>query len=416
MKISAHSAHRQPAAQSRNPLQQVKNAYMASNSARNAPQKSIWAKIKQPDALIKPTMRYPLARTIPEPATDWSPFYSSLIDTVAVLIELNHKPLRKIAEASPHVRKKGQYQLAVSSPMSPKICARVFSRDDRSQLLIEASIPKFLTGQNIVGVEELFEPCKQMIFSILAQMGVEPTAVERRKLEHGKFQMTRVDYATHCDCAAPKRAAAVMAAIRSLVYAKAKDASSYGNETVYVNQHSSRQTLRIYRKDLEIQKRGRGLPPCVYGREFLQKKVQNAVRMELVLRSPELKRLGLNDPLAWSVEGARQRMKKWIDRFANASGVMPSSDYMGLLTNTQQLKLQAWLQGDSTAFTGSPTTLANTRNIILEKTGIDVRGEPDVELQRRAIMSIRDVFEQGIDFKSYDRKWDALCNGSTVAA
>ncbi|MDH0373511.1 phage/plasmid replication protein, II/X family [Comamonas aquatica] len=416
MKISAHSAHRQPAAQSRNPLQQVESAYMASNSARNSPQKSIWAKIKQPDTLIKPTMRYPLARTIPEPATDWSPFYSSLIDTVAVLIELNHKPLRKIAEASPNVRKKGQYQLAVSSPLSAKICARVFSRDDRTRLLIEASIPKFLTGQNIVGVEELFEPCQQMIFSVLAQMGVEPTAAERHKLEHGKFQMTRVDYATHCDCAAPQRATAVMAAIRSLVFAKAKDASSYGNETVYVNQHSTRWTLRIYRKDLEIQKRGRGLPLCVYGREYLLNKVQNAVRMELVLRSPELKRLGLNDPLAWSVDRARQRMKKWIDRFANATGVMPSTDYTDLLSNMQQLKLQAWLRGNLTAFIGSPTTFDSTHKLILEKTGIDIRGEPDVELQRRAIMSIRDVFEQGICFKSYERKWDALCNGSTVVA
>ena len=415
MKKSALSAHH-PRAQVSHVPHQVKRASMANNSAHSAPQQSLWTKTQQPDALIKPTMRYPLAQTIPQPIADWSPFYSSLIDTVAVLIDLNHKPLRKIAETSPHVRKKGQYQLAVSSPMSPKICARVFSRDDRSQLLIEASIPKFLTGQNIVGVEELFEPCKQMIFSVLAQMGVEPTAAERRKLEHGKFQMTRVDYATHCDCAAPKRAAAVMAAIRRLVYAKAKDASSYGNETVYVNQHSSRWTLRIYRKDLEIQKRGRGLPPCVYGREYLQDKVQNAVRMELVLRSPELKRLGLNDPLAWSVEGARQRMQKWVDRFANANGVMPSSDYMGLLTNTQQLKLQAWLQGDSTAFTGSPTTLTNTRNTILEKTGIDVRGEPDVELQRRATMTIRDVFKQGIGFKSYGHKWDALCNGTTVAA
>ncbi len=415
MKKSARSEH-SPGAKVSHVPHQVKRASMASNSARSAPQQSLWTKANQPDALIKPTMRYPLARIVSEPIADWSPFFSSLIDTVAVQIDLAHKNLLKIAQKNPNITWKGSYQFLVNSPLSSKIKARVFSREKGTQLFIEASTPKFLTGQNIVGVEELFASCLQMIFSVLEQMGIEPTDAERRKLEQGKFQMTRVDYATHCDCAMPGRATAVMAAIRSLVYAKAKDASSYGNETVYVNQHSTRWTLRIYRKDLEIQKRGRGLLPCVYGREYLQNKVQNAVRMELVLRSPELKRLGLDDPLAWSVEGARQRMKKWIDRFANASGVMPGTDYMSLLTNTQQLKLRAWLQGDLTAFTGSPTTFDSTRKLILEIAGIDIRGEPDVELQRRATMTIRDVFKQGIGFKSYDSKWDALCHEPTAAA
>lgn len=415
MKISTHPRHYRPATKVGNFLQQAKDSSTASSSVFNITQ-SIWTKAKQPTALVKPSMRYPLAGIVAQTTSDWTPFFSSLIDTVAVTIDLRHKPLWKIARNNPNITWNGSYHFLVHSPLSSKIHARVFSRDGRKKLVIEASIPKFLTGQNIVGVEDLFEPCLQMIFSALTQMGVEPTIVECSKLKQGEFQMTRVDYATHCDCASPERATAVMAAIRSLVYAKAKDASSYGNETVYVNQHSTRWTLRIYRKDLEIQKRGRGLPLFVYGRDYLHKKVQNAVRMELVLRSPELKRLGLDDPLAWSAQGARQRMKKWIDRFANASGVMPSTGYMSLLTNTQQLKLKAWLQGDLTAFTGSPTTFDSTRKLILKKTGIDILGEPDMELQRRAIMSIRDVFEQGVGFKSYYRKWDALCHEATSNA
>ncbi|MDH0202794.1 phage/plasmid replication protein, II/X family, partial [Comamonas aquatica] len=182
---------------------------MANNSAHSVPQQSLWTKTQQPDALIKPTMRYPLARIVPEPIADWSPFFSSLIDTVAVMIDIRHKPLWKIARNNPNITWNGSYQFLAHSPLSSKIYARVFSREGRKKLVIEASIPKFLTGQNIVGVEDLFEPCQQMIFSVLAQMGVEPTPAELRKLEQGKFQMTRVDYAMHCDCAAPERAAAV---------------------------------------------------------------------------------------------------------------------------------------------------------------------------------------------------------------
>ena len=367
---------------------------------------------EHPATLVKPTMRFPLATTVLQPALDWKPFFSCLIDTVAVLIDVDHKSLRKIAQNNPNITWNGNYLLEVHSPFSAKIKARVFSREKGTKLMIEASLPKFLTGQNIVGLEELFEPCKQLIFAVLEQMRIEPTEAERRKIQRGRFEMKRVDYALHCDCGTPNRAAAVMAAIRSLMYAKAKDPGSYGDETVYAGQHSNRWTFRIYRKDLEIKKRGRGLPANVYRRDYLIAKVQNCARMELVLRAPELKRLGLNDPLAWNVEAARQRMQVWIDRLSTAGGVVPNIEHLKDLTRTEQMKLLLWLGGHLTAFTKTHSTFVATRKIILEKTGIDIRGEPIVELQRRATQSIREVLLKGTGFKSYAHKWAVLCDGA----
>ena len=371
---------------------------------------------QQPATAVKPTMRFLLATTALKPALAWKPFFSCLIDTVAVMIDVDHKSLRKIAQNNPNITWNGNYQLQVHSPFSATIKARVFSREKGTKLMIEASIPKFLTGQNIVGVEELFEPCKQLIFAVLEQMRIEPTAAERRKINRGKFEVNRVDYAVHCDCGTPERAAAVMAAVRSLMYAKAKDFSAYGIETVYAGQHSNRWTFRIYRKDLEIKKRGRGLPANVYRRDRLLAKVQNCARMELVLRAPELKRLGLNDPLAWNVEAARQRMQVWLNRLSTAGGVVPNIDHLGELTNVQQMKLLLWLGGHRTAFTNSPTTFAATRKTVLAKTGIEIRGEPSVELQHRAMQTIREVLLHGTGFKSYGHKWNSLCQGADVGA
>ncbi|MEO7173632.1 phage/plasmid replication protein, II/X family [Flavobacterium sp.] len=415
MKPSTRSRKHQPPIPSRtlwsaHALLPAKSASLASRRAHKLiePKRALQ---EQPATPVKPSMRFPLATMVAKPVVEWTPFFSCLIDTVAVVIDLRHKALWKIAQNNPNVTRKGSYQLLVHSPFSSKINARVFSREKGTKLMIEASIPKFLTGQNIVGVEDLFEPCKQLIFAVLEQMGVVPTDTERRKLQRGRFKMTRVDYALHCDCGSPERAAALMAALRSLIFAKAKDASAYGIECVYAGQHSSRWTLRVYRKDLEIKKRGRGLPANVYGRQFLLDKVQNCARLELVLRSPELKRLGLNDPLAWNVADARQRMQMWVDRLSTVTGTVPNVECIDELTSTQQLKLRAWLGGDWTAFMDSPTTFATTRKVILEKTGIDIRGEPCVKLQRRAMLCIRAVFQQGIGFKSYEDKWTALCAG-----
>jgi Phage replication protein CRI len=360
---------------------------------------------------LKPAMRYPLATAVTKPTGAWKPFYSSLIDTVAVLIDVDHSPLRKIARRNPQVKLKGNYQLLVPSPFSSKITARVFSREMGSRLMIEASIPKFLTGQNIVGREDLLDPCLQMIFAVLEQLGIVPNDDEIARLERGQFQMTRIDYAIHCDCGSPDRAKAVMAALRSTIFAKSKDASAYGDETIYSGQHSRRKTLRIYRKDLELKTRNRGMPANVYRKQLLTNRIQNCVRFELVLRSPELKRLGLEEPGAWSVSDARQRMRDWNNSLRQVDGVVPNIDGVNSLTNTQQLKLRLWLAGDLTVFASSPTTFAAARKAISASTGIDIRGEPGVEVQRRSFKCLRDVLQQGIGFKNYSEKWDRLVRG-----
>lgn len=91
--------------------------------------------------------------------------------------------------------------------------------------------------------------------------------------------------------------------------------------------------------------------------------------------------------------------------------MVPNIDGLDKLTNVSQLKLRAWLAGDLSAFTRAPSTFSACHKEIFLTTGIDVRGEPSFELQRRALLCIRDVFKQGIAFKSHPGKWDALCAG-----
>ena len=365
-----------------------------------------------PSTLSKPTMRYPLAPYAIKPVSAWAPFFSCLIDTVAVLVKVQHKAFSRIAENNPNVRRNGNHVLSVKSAFCRKVSARVLTRDNREMLYIEASIPKFLTGQNIVGREDLHEPCVQMILEVLSRAGIKATPDEIAAIQAGQYTPVRVDHALHCDTGSPERGSAVMSALRSLVYAKAKAASAYGNETIYVQQHSSRWTLRIYRKDLELKKRCRQLPVNVYGRQHLLGKVEGCVRLELVLRAPELKRLGLSDPLAWNPNGAQQRMNVWTERLSQLEGRVPGIENVDCLSNLNQLKLRAWLLGDHCAFSRTPTTVAISRKEILRVTGIDVRGEPDVALQRQAITCVRQIFQGGIGLKNYANKWEKLRQGT----
>lgn len=361
---------------------------------------------------IQQATRFPLFTKASKPHAEWTPFMSSLIDTVALVIKLRHKPLKKLAGNNPLVKQKGNFELQVLSTVSKKIKARVMSREDREKLYIEASVPKYLTGQNIVGREELLDQCIALIDDVLPKLGIEPTPDERDAINAGNFDMKRIDFAMHCDCGTPDRAVALMTALRSLVFTKAKDASAYGIETVYVNQHSPYWTLRCYRKDLEILKSSRVLPLNVYKRDYWMGKVQNCVRLELTLRARELTRLGLNDPSAWSVDGAHKRMQIWINRLSDVEGVCPSVDRIKDLPSGMQTKLLGWLAGDLGTFARTPSTENRAHKMILAVNGINIRGEPSVERQRTATLCIRDVFQQGIGFKDHDHKWDRLLKGA----
>lgn len=129
-----------------------------------------------------------------------TPFKSCLVDTVGVQVEVHHNNLNEIAKTNTKIRRIGNYQFLVSSAFSDKIHSRMFSRDGCTKLLIEASIPKYLTGQNIVGREDLLEPCIEMILEVLTRAEISITPAERERITKGKFQLTRVDYAMLCDC------------------------------------------------------------------------------------------------------------------------------------------------------------------------------------------------------------------------
>ena len=362
-----------------------------------------------------PTLPHKLPRNHHVRDAAQKPFFSCLIDTVALAVRVRHEPIEKYAQGNANIKRAGAYVYKVSSLLSDKIIARVLSRDDRETLYIEVSMAKFLTHQNFVGREDLHEPAVATILLVLEQMGIAPTKSELAAIRAGKYRVRRIDYALHCDCGSAESASAVMAAIRLLMCARADNPSAYKNECVYANQHSARWTLRIYRKDIEVNLRSRAMPEHVYARAYLLEKVVGCVRLEQVLRSRELKRLGLDDPLSWSPSEARARMQVWIDRLSCVAGKIPTVAGIDSLRSSVQLKLRAWLLGDVTAFTRSPSTAAACRREVLRITGIDIRGLPSVQCQRRCVITVRNVFRNGVGFKSYAHKWPLLVKAASTA-
>ena len=349
-------------------------------------------------------------RTLPELPKNWKPFHSSLIDTVRVVLYIRHEPLARVMESNPLMSRDG-FKFYVRSPYTQAV-AQVFSFDKGTKLVFEFSIPKFLAGQNLVGIEDMHRGCLQGIKAICNLMGVYPSSAERAAIETGGYRLTRVDLAKHIDCGTEERAAAMMFAIRNHLVGKAKDIAFYDDNTFYVGQHSKRRSLKIYRKDIELQ--ARPMPDNVYGRNFLMRMAVGLVRTELTLRREELTDRGLDSPLAWTPETVRSLLAAWDIRLRLTDGKVPDVAAVDGLTPTLQQKFRAWILGDATAFTRGVKheTYRESRRRVFDQTGVDVGNHLTPVDQRNATLTIRKMFDAGSGYRSYAGKWDSMVERS----
>ncbi len=343
-------------------------------------------------------------RTLPELPENWKPFHSSLIDTVRLVLDIRHEPLACVMAGNPLMSRDG-FKFYVRSPHTQAV-AQVFSFNKGTKLVFEFSIPKFLTGQNLVGIENMHHGCLQGIKAICSLMGIRPSAAERNVIEWGCYRLTRVDLAKHIDCGTEDRAAAMMFAIRNHLVGKAKDIAFYDDNTFYVGQHSKRRSLKIYRKDVELQ--ARPMPVNVYRRHALMREAVGLVRTELTLRREELTEHNLDSPVDWTAKKVRSLLAAWDNRLRLTDGIVPDVAAVDELTPTLQQKFRAWVLGDATAFTRGVTheTYRESRRRVYDKTGVDVGNHLTPQEQRKATLTIREMFDAGSGYRSYECKWD----------
>jgi hypothetical protein len=342
-----------------------------------------------------------------ELSPDFEPFFSCLVDTVRVVVKFKHKDFINNKNLLPNRR----FGYGVPSRF-PGISAMIMSWGAGATVMIEASAAAFPTGQNIVGIADVPRACKELIFAVLEAGGLRPTAEELAAIEAGDFRITRADLVVHCDCGSPDRANALMRAVHNMGVAYGKEFSAYGIESVYVGQHSYYRSFKGYRKDLLLDKHP--LPQGVRYRKFLTKKSVGLVRFELVVRSPQLKYLGLDSPLAWTPTTPEELLTPWIDKLAASEALLPSTANMNQLPALLKAKLQLWLLGVESAFDDGDWTKATYlkhRRTILSVTGIDIQVPLSPELQKTAVNTIRDVLDAGVGYRDYPDKWLELVEG-----
>jgi len=149
------------------------------------------AEMDMKDTLLESTTAMLGIKSLTKAKNNWEPFHSSLFDTVRIIVDSVHNTLDQIALGNTNIKRHGHMWL-VRCPATGAV-ATVISKGGCTQLIIEVSIPKFLTGQNVLGREDLLSGAKKAIGKVFSLMDMPATDDEVQNIRNGQFKLTRVD-------------------------------------------------------------------------------------------------------------------------------------------------------------------------------------------------------------------------------
>lgn len=189
--------------------------------------------------------------------------------------------------------------------------ARVQVRTVGEHLEFSGNPTKFLQGHNLYGMPNLDRLMMLFGFAICSQLGFEPDPLDFVQWVSGEIALTRVDVTRmyRPDFAQPGWVAKWLSVASSVAHGghqRVTNRGAYEGNTLYVGQHSRRISMKLYDKAAELRRHPPKWPDEISKvvanaeAERLAKYASDTLRVEVTVRSMELKARGLDTLAAWS--------------------------------------------------------------------------------------------------------------------
>lgn len=301
------------------------------------------------------------------------------IDTVRVVAPIPHQDLANRLRAQPQSDSRRQ-EIAdalisrhrrIRVPGAFGAVATVQSIEDHSQLVIEASLPRFFTGQNVFGSADLLPQVIKLVQAVCKYLGIKSTKEVKQAIARGELQLSRIDLVAHMQLESDSHVEHFLKAMKLQLAFSAPQFSAYRNDTLYVSQHSDTKTLKFYNKGRELQ--AHQLHPELPRRKLIEGRCQGMLRVELVLRRRHLKGQGINLVRDWDTAAGRQVLTTAVTDLALSNGRLMRYVPHPQLLNLANALLAAHMHGlDVETIVPSTRALAVHARQILEVTGINL--------------------------------------------
>jgi hypothetical protein len=313
--------------------------------------------------------------------------YSSLIDTVMLRFQLDHKPFgpRKQQEVD---------GMDVQSRNSIKIYGRygntleVRSADSGKAIEIRGSINKFGNGHNLAGSEDLSRLSSFAFRAAFAhpKIAIPVTRAIQWRLGGGDVTVLRLDLTAHADLGNLEHVRCAQKALKMWLPYQPQDFRNFKEETLYIGWNSNSRRFKTYIKELEMVKH----PPKGPHRELAMSKSAGLLRLELALHSKWLGKTKLGSVSQWTPELCHQTMHDYLEQmnWGMVNLAKPArerdSSVDGLICRLHEL-------GDSIELLGDDRWYGEHRRSIKRSRSVDIAIPMDVSRRVRATYDLGEL-------------------------
>lgn len=240
-----------------------------------------------------------------------------------------------------------------------------------SHLLIDGNPSKFLQGHNVFGSDSLIPLMRDTVIQIAKSLNLNAFKDLIETVEKGDFELSRIDINYSWEL--PSRSD-VDAALRSLEYqSKTRHGRpSMRSGTLYWGQHSSRWALKAYSKGNEIEGSKDHRLPLALSETPIPVWADNKLRLELVLRSKELRERNLHIAKEWSPERVYETYKEYVARIDMSQQITLSEQKLLTLPAKLRSTYVLWSEGHDLRSTLSKNTYYTHRRQLLNDYDIDI--------------------------------------------
>jgi len=260
-------------------------------------------------------------------------------------------------------------KLTVEGSYSSKI--QIKSHTD-NQIYISGNAAKFLQGHNLFGTDDLSYLMGRFFDALLHHdIGLKPTDVQYEAIQQGNYALTRVDATQTWHLNNKNETAAWIRALGQKARLKHRGSGQFSGDTAYFGKTSRRWSVKCYSKGHEILAKGHQLPKELQIPEMLEF-ADKSLRIELVIRQLELKRLGLDIASNWTPDTAKLLLQTmFLDNLELSDNTMLDTTVLDTLPPRLRLVYQAWMNGDDLKQVFSKSAFYRWRKEMLSH-GIDI--------------------------------------------
>jgi len=186
----------------------------------------------------------------------------------------------------------------------------VRTKDTGRVLTVSGSPYAYLHGQNVYTSSDMQAATYESLRCVCQELGLKSTKAQRQKWREGDIYLERVDLAVNFRMKSEKDVIRTLKQIRRQLEGLRGSTRTNGTTVYWAPKNGKEFSICFYAKGPQMrqQKRFMALPD----RDQLLEECETILRIELRLRAPELRKLGLDKVSAWDNQTAEKVFRQYI--------------------------------------------------------------------------------------------------------